>query len=1119
MRCTSCHAENPEGAKFCGSCGKALSRSCPKCGAQASTTSHFCTQCGSSLGVAADTGGVQAAAIALGTAVDAQYVPEGERKLVTALFVDIIGSTGLSQDLDPEESRAIIDPALNLMIEAVRRYEGYVVQSTGDGIFALFGAPVAREDHAQRSLYTALRMQEELRRFSDELRAAGQTPIQIRCGINTGEVVVRPIRTGETQIEYTPIGHTVNLASRLQTLANAGSTIISDSTRKLVEGYFSLRPLGATQLRGISDPIKLYEVTGLGPLRTRLEKSVGRGLSKFVGRIKEKETFRRAANLAKSGSGQIVAIVADPGVGKSRLIFEFKSECRAGWNVLEAYSVSHGQGSSYLPVIELLHNYFEFGSEDDAASRRGKVYAKLQSFNGALDNELPYLLSLLEILEDKERFKGMDSQLKRTRTLDAIVRLIVAEATRYPLILIVEDLHWLDDESQAVFDLLVDALPSTRLLLLVTYRPEYQMRWSGLSWCQPLRLEPLGARNAEEMLSAILGDDQHLAPLKRLIIETTSATPFFMEETIQALIDEGALQQTDGGLKLVRPLAALRIPATVQAILAARIDRLQNDEKNLLQTFSVLGREFVLSLARAVAGKSEYELDRLITNLQTGDFVYEQPAISDVEYSFKHALTQEVAYNSVLVERRKQLHEDVARAIESLYSASLDDHVAELAHHYSRSGNPEKAVEYLTISASQALSRGALSQTIRDFEVALALVKTFAPSADRDRLELQLLGPLGTAYIAARGYAAPEVGPVFHRARELCENIGEPEQHFSVLFGNFAWRVVRGEMDLSMTLAREAMAIAERSNDPGIWMEALFLLGVTLFYRGDFEGALAQYQTALFRFEDRERTRLWAARVGEDASVTHRCYLALTLWHLGYPEQALKVNAEMRELAREIGHPYTLAYAGHHTSWLYHCLKLPDEMLAINDDTLRLSTEHGFPLFQATASIYLGAASLLQGTAAVPLPLLIDGLDRYRAIGSGLALPFYLSLIGEACAAESKYEEADKILSEGLSIANKTDERCQEAELHRLRGEIVTIAGGDLTKAEEHFSRSLATAKRQHSKAWQLRTSVSLARLYRSTGRPSEAVSVLSEACGGYSEGFDFPDLKEASSLLRELAT
>ena len=459
----------------------------------------------------------------------------------------------------------------------------------------------------------------------------------------------------------------------------------------------------------------------------------------------------------------------------------------------------------------------------------------------------------------------MDAQLRRTRTLDAVLRLFLREADKHPLILIVEDLQWLDNESQAVLDLVADKLAAAKILLLVNYRPEYALRWHEKPWCQQLRLESLGHANAREMLSAVLGESPGMLPLKQVIIDTTGGTPFFMEETVQALFDEGALERTNGSVMLVKPLASLRIPPTVQAILAARIDRLHNDEKNLLQTLAVLGREFVLSLARAVAGKSEDELERLIVNLQLGEFVYEQPSIADVEYTFKHALTQEVAYNSVLLERRKQLHEGVGRAIELIYSASLDDHVADLAHHFSRSGNQSKAVEYLHLAGTQAMSRGALAQAVQDFETALALVKTFSSGPGRDQTELQLLSPLGTAYIAARGYAAPEVGPVFQRARELCEKIGEPQQQFAMIFGNFAWRVVRGEMGASMALALEATDLAERLDDPGVWMEALFLMGVTLFYRGDFAGAREHYERALSQYDDRERTRAWAARVGEDA--------------------------------------------------------------------------------------------------------------------------------------------------------------------------------------------------------------------------------------------------------------
>ena len=1011
MQCANCEAENPETAKFCSACGTALPISCSSCGQLNRPGSRFCNQCGTALAAQPTP---PPPGIAVGQAVDLGFIPEGERKLVTALFVDIINSTGMEQDLDPEEARAIIDPALGLMIDSVRRYDGHVVQSTGDGIFALFGAPVAHEDHPQRSLYAALRLQEDIRRLNDRLLAEGRSPIQIRAGVNTGEVVVRPIKTGEGQTEYTPVGHTVNLASRMQSLANAGAIVISDSTRSLVEGYFALRAMGPTRLKGLNESVRVYEVAGLGPLRTRLERSAGRGLSKFVGRSKEREIFRLAAQLAKSGSGQLIALVAEPGVGKSRLVFEFKAEAGEDWTVLEASSVSHGKGSSYLPVIELLHAYFGIAKGDDPATRRNRIAKRIAELDASLEAALPYVYALLEVEDDKERLAGMDPQLRRSRTLDAVVRLLLSEARQRPLILVVEDLHWLDDESQALLDLLVEQITNERILLLVNYRPEYGLRWGDKPCCHLLRLEPLEQDSADEMLSAILGELIDLLPLKQLIIETTEGTPFFMEETVQALFDEGALSRSDGTVTLVKPLASLRIPPTVQTILAARIDRLRADEKNLLQTLAVLGREFDLSLARAVAGRSEDELERLIANLQLGEFVYEQPSISDIEYIFKHALTQEVAYNSILLERRKQLHEDAARAIEGLYPASLDDHLADLAHHYSRSANQAKAVEYLRLAGMQAMARGALHQAVQNLQSALMLLKTFPEGPARDQLELQVLNPLGTAYIAVRGYASPEVGPVFQRARTLCDKIGEPHQQFAMVWGNFAWRIVRGEMDLSLELAGEAIDHAKKLEDPGVWMEALFLMGVTLYYRGDFVGARQQYETALARYDDdRERTRMWAVRVGEHAGVTHRCYLALTLWHLGFPDDALKVNREMLELARSIEHPFSLAYALHHTSWLYQYLRLPTEALAASGEQIRFAADQWFPLFHATGIVYEAAALLLRGHAKASLPGLIKGLDAYRGTGAALALPYYFGLLGNALIELETFERCRQRAEQG----------------------------------------------------------------------------------------------------------
>ncbi len=685
MRCSSCGADNHDGAKFCDECAAPLPLPCPSCGASNRARAKFCHACAAPLaGAAAETKAAathQARPItAMGAALsEARDAPEGERKTVTALFADIKGSTELMADLDPEEARAIIDPALRLMIDAVHRYDGYIVQSTGDGVFALFGAPVAHEDHPQRALYAALRMQEELRRYAGRLRAQGGVPIEARIGANTGEVVVRSIHTDEGHAEYTPIGHTTNLASRMQVVAPTGSIAISEATRKLVEGYFLLNALGPTLVKGLAEPVNVYEVTGLGPLRTRLQRAAGRGLTRFVGRDAELAQMRRALELAREGHGQVVAAMGDPGVGKSRLFFEFKAVAQIGCLVLEAYSVSHGKASAYLPVIDLLKSYFEIMPEDDERKRREKVAGKVVILDRTLEDTLPYLCALLGISESDDPLAALDPQTRRRRTLEAIKGILVRESLSQPLIVEFEDLHWIDSETQALLNLLVDGIATARILLLVNYRPEYHHQWGSKTYYTQLRLDPLGKESADEMLSALLTSpapaalsaganrerslaDIHVGErvraqdgieaLKRLIIERTEGNPFFMEEMVQALFEQGVLAR-NGAVKMARPLDEIRVPPTVQAILASRIDRLPAAEKELLQTLAVLGREFSSVLVKHVAGKSDDELERMLSALQLAEFIYEQPAMGDVEYTFKHALTLEVAYNSVLSERRR----------------------------------------------------------------------------------------------------------------------------------------------------------------------------------------------------------------------------------------------------------------------------------------------------------------------------------------------------------------------------------------------------------------------------------------------------------------------------------
>src|SRR6266851_4913792 len=490
------------------------------------------------------------------------------------------------------------------------------------------------------------------RRYSVRLREAGNLPIEARVGVNTGEVVVRSIQIDEAHSEYTPIGHSTGLAARMQTLAPTGSIAMTDATRRLCEGYFTFRALGPARIRGVSDAVDVYEMTGLGPLRTHFQLSARRGLTKFVGRDREMEALKHTAEQARAGRGQVVAAMAEPGVGKSRLFFEFKATSQSGWMVLETFSVSHGKASAYLPAIDLLRNYFRIANEDDERSRREKVTGRVIALDRSLEDTLPYLFSLLGIVEGVDPLAQMDGQVKKRRTLEAIKRILLRESLSQPLMVIFEDLHWIDEQTQELLNLLADSIGTAKILLLVNYRPEFSHQWNSKTYYTQLRLDPLGQESAEEMLSALLGDGKDLIPLKRLIIDRTEGTPFFMEEIVQALFEDGVLQR-NGVVKLAKSMNAVKVPAMVQAILAARIDRLPPEEKEFLQTLAVIGREFPLGLMRRVTRKPDDELERMLSRLRAAEFIYEQPATGDVEYIFKHALTQEVAYNALLVERRK----------------------------------------------------------------------------------------------------------------------------------------------------------------------------------------------------------------------------------------------------------------------------------------------------------------------------------------------------------------------------------------------------------------------------------------------------------------------------------
>jgi len=1118
MTCSRCGLDNPAGVKFCGNCAAPIVSICAKCRAENPPQFKFCGQCAAPLGAAPPGGSAaQSAAIppsSVPAANDDAPPPEGERKTVTALFADIKGSMELMEELDPEEARAIVDPALNLMMDAAHRYGGHIVQSTGDGVFALFGAPVAHEDHPQRALYAALRMQEEMRRYADGLRAEGRAPLQVRVGVNTGEVVVRSIHTGE-HAEYTPIGHSTGLAARMQALAPIGSIAVTEATQRLCAGYFALRRLGPARVKGASEPIEVYEVTGLGPLRTRLEAAARRGLTRFVGREHELAQMRRALELVRAGRGQMVAAIGEAGVGKSRLTFEFKAVAESDCLLLEAYSFSHGKASAYLPVIEMFHGYFGIDSADDGRKRREKVIGKLLALDQSLEEALPDLFVLLGIQEGRECQEGedprIDPQTRRRRTQEALKRIVLRESLNQPLIVVFEDLHWVDGETQAWLNLLADSLANARVLLLVNYRPEYRHEWGNRSYYTQLRLDPLGSENAEVLLSALLGDSARLAPLRRMIAERTEGNPFFIEEIVQALFDDGALVHEGSVVRLTRPLAEIKVPATVQGILTSRIDRLPADEKDLLQTLAVMGREFSLALVRQVVRKPDHELERMLSNLQLGEFIYEQPALPEPEYIFKHALTLEVAYNTLLTGRRRQLHEQAAAAIEALYPERLDDHLNRLARHYSQSGNVRKAVKYLNLAGRQAGARLAYEEAIAHFTGALELLRTLPEDSERDREELALRSILGPYLIATKGPAAEEVALIFTRARDLCEKLGEDVQLFWVTYALQFFHLLRLELATARELGERQLALAERSQNPSMLMAAYAALAETLSTLGEFGAArdLGAKGIAL----DFVPTTFSFSEIGEPRTML-LAQSSRDLFILGYPDQALARSRDALLAAHQSG-PHAVAFTLNVDAEVH--LYLGDERTAREsaEALASLASDRGFLLWSAQAEYLRGQALVVQGKVGEGIAELSRGAASLEMTGAVAGI-WKLSLAG-AYGKLGRPEEGLAAIEQALEVMNRTGLRSHEAELYRVKGELTLLAApGAVEAAESALRQAVASARRQHAKSWELRAVTSLARLLIAQGRRQEAHGMLGEIYGWFTEGFNSAGLRHAKALLDE---
>ncbi len=1142
MQCPRCQQENPAGQKFCGECGARLDARCSACGTANPPGQKFCGECGERLAGAP-------APLKPGPPAPESYIPkhlaekilasraalEGERKQVTVLFADVAGSTELIRDLDAEEAQRLLDGALGAMMDGVHRYEGTVCRSMGDGILALFGAPLAHEDHALRACYAALAIQEAMRRYAAESLRRHGVDVQARVGLNSGEVIVRLV-SDDLHMDYTALGQTVHLAARMEQVAAPGTIRLTTATLGLVEGYVQVRSLGPVPVKGLAEPPEVFELVGAATVRTRLQAAAARGLTRFVGREAELEQLRRAQQLAGDGHGQVAAIVGEAGVGKSRLVYELTHSHRLdGWLVLEAPSVSYGKATSYLPVLELLKDYFKIRDRDDLREVREKVTGKLLTLDRGLEPTLPALLALLDVPMDpsavhvpsegaaiavEDGLRGspwptLDPAERRRRTLDAVKRLLLREAREQPLLLIFEDLHWIDSESQAVLDTLVDSLVSARLLLLVNYRPEYQHAWGGRASYSQLRLDPLPAESIGELLEALLGDDPGLAPLEQLLSER--GNPFLLEETVRTLVETGALAGERGRYQLTRPVQAIQVPPTVQAMLAARIDRLPAEDKRLLQVASVVGKDVPLVLLQAIAELPDEALRGGLDRLQAAELLYEAELYPDLEYAFKHSLTHEVAYGGLLRERRRELHARIVEAIETLHRDRLGEQIERLAHHAVQGELRKKAVDYLRQAGNKAAARSALPDALAWFEQALGVLETLPESRSTleqaFELRLELRGVL---------FQLGQPRRTLERLREaeaLAERLNDDRRRGRV--GAFVMNVHAwlGGLDEAHASGARALAIARSLGDLELRILSTTYLAQVHFLRGEYERTveLATDNLAALPAD-------WAQRsfvgVPVPASIVDRVWLFRGLAELGRFAEAAEHEAEAIRLAEPTEQAFTVGLTLSAASTLH--------LLRGDWARARARIEHAIVALRAG-----NVAILLPGTVPTAAWLLAQSGEASEALarlreGEQLLEPLVArGLVGHVSGAYHALGRAALLLSR-LDEAQRLADRAVEfapgqpgsmAQTLHLLGDVTTHPDRfDAERGEAHYRQALALAEPRGMRPLAAHCHLGLGKLYRRAGQEERARAELASAAELYRAMEMTFWLEQAEAALAQIA-
>ena len=1044
--------------------------------------------------------------------------PEGERRQLTVMFCDLVGSTALSEQLDPEDLQTVVRTYQEVSAQVIERYEGYIAQYLGDGLLVYFGYPTAHEDNASRSIHAGL----EILTALHQARSRFPQPVQVRIGIHTGPVVVGQMGGGSRR-EQLALGETPNIAARVQGKATPDAVVISSATYRLVDGLFNCQDLGPQELKGISSAQSLYQVQGESEVQSQFEVSVRAGLTPLVGRTEELGMLSARWEQATAGEGQAVLLSGEPGIGKSRLIQELKDRViQAGATRIEFRCSPYHQNSALYPVIERLHRVLQFARDDAPAVKLEKLEQTLSRYDFPQADTLGLFAALLSLpAPEGVPPLTLSPQKQKEQTLEALVRWLFEEADENVVYTAWEDLHWADPSTLEFLSLCLDQVPTARMLALLAFRPEFTPPWGTRSYLSQITLGRLGRAQVEGIVERVTGGRALPGAVVEQVVAKTDGVPLFVEELTKMIVESGLLRAVNSHYELTGPLSALAIPATLHDSLMARLDRLDT-AKEVAQLGAVVGREFSHELLRAVSPLAEEALQQSLQQLVDAELIYRRGLQSQASYLFNHALVQDTAYQSLLKSTRKHHHEQIARVLEDRFPEAKETQPELLAHHYTEASLLTQAIPYWQQAGERATQRSANVEAIAHLTTGLELLKSLPDTPERTQQELTLQMALGVPLMATKGLAALEVGKAYARARELCQQLGETPQLFHVLRGLLQFYTARAEHKIGRELAELCLRLAQSTRDPALLMEAHYPLGNNLFYLGEFVLAREHFEQSLALYDSRQH-HSHAFRYGQDTGVVCLSREAWVLYSLGYPDQAAKLSHKAIALAEELSHPHSLVYALSSAAVLHQYRREGQIVQEQAEAAITLSTERGFTLWVAWGTILRGWALAEQGRGEEGVAQIRQGLAAYQATAAEAAQPYLLALLAEAYEKAGQVEEGLAMLADALEMTNKNGERWYEAETYRIKGELILQSKVQSPRfkveeeAEECFQQAIDVARHQSAKSLELRAATSLARLWQSQGKKSEAHDLLAPVYGWFTEGFDTQDLQEAKTLLDEL--